>query len=493
MNESDRTGHLLQAESHTAYSQNQTLMIMLGLGSALMLVSLDQTIVATALTAIAVDLHEVALYGWVLAAYLLTSTATTPLYGKLSDQFGRKRIFQISILIFLAGSALSGLSQNMYQLIGFRAVQGLGAGGLATLVFVISADVVAPRERGRYQSYLAAVGVISSFSGPLIGGFLVTAVSWRWVFYINLPVGVIGLLVIQRLLELDSRSRSSKVDMTGSALIVSGISLILVAVQVASSAARITGTAWAFGGPGILLLAVFIWWETRAADPIIPLSLIRLRTVAIASFLALVSGAIWFVVVIFIPLYLQSVRGASPTMSGLRMLPLLFGYALATFWSGRLSSKLGRYKLFLVAGNAMLTAAVAVLGGISVSTSPWPLAGMLVLTGFGLGLLIQLLVVTVQNAVPPEHVGAGTALVSLFRYLGGAVGTAVIGATLALNEKYSLPGYERRFGRTSHAAESHAFAYGLDRAFMYALPVAAVALILSCAIREVHLPGRSAP
>ncbi len=470
-----------------SYSHRQILLIMSGLAMGLLLASLDQTIVSTALTVISEHFHRVDLYSWVVTAYLLTSTASTPLYGKISDQFGRKRIFQVSIVIFLIGSALSGLSQSMYQLIAFRALQGLGAGGLMTLAFAIIGDVIPPRERGRYQGYFGAVFGVSSVVGPLLGGFLVDQASWRWVFYVNLPIGIVGLVVINRVLKLDHKPRSSKVDVAGSLLIVSGISLLLVGVQIAGNAAAITATAWAYALPGLALIGAFVWWERRAAEPIIPLRLFRNSVFAVSNTLAFITGTTMFGALIFLPLYLQSVRGVSPTISGLRLLPMLAGILLTSISSGRLVSKWGRYKHFVIAGTLLLTVGVATMTQITSTTSAWPLAGMLFIVGLGLGLFMQILVVAVQNAVPVVDMGVGTASVTFFRTLGGAVGSAVLGAVLILNEKSSLPGYQRKYGANSPAAVHHAFTFGMDRAYLYALPVAAAAFVLSFMLREVKL------
>lgn len=469
------------------YTHRQILLIMSGLGMGLLLASLDQTIVSTALTTISEDFHRVDLYSWVVTAYLLTSTASTPLYGKISDQFGRKRIFQLSIVIFLAGSALSGLSQDMYQLIAFRALQGLGAGGLMTLAFAIIGDVIAPRERGRYQGYFGAVFGISSVLGPLIGGFLVDQASWRWVFYVNLPIGAVGLVVINRVLKLDHRGRRSKIDLTGSVLIVAGVSLLLVAVQVAGSAARITSSTWAYGVPGLMLLLAFVWWERRAAEPIIPLQLFRIPVFAVANTLAFITGSVMFGALLFIPLYLQLVRGVSPTISGLRLLPMLAGVLLTSISSGRAVSRFGRYKAFVVTGTAVLAGGLALMTTITVGTGAWALAGMLFVVGLGLGLFMQILVLAVQNTVPFQHMGVGTASVTFFRTLGGAVGSAVLGAVLVLQEKNVLPHYQLRYGSRSPLATAHAFTYGMDRAYLYALPVAVAAFLLSFLMQEVKL------
>jgi EmrB/QacA subfamily drug resistance transporter len=469
----------------TAYSHRQINLIMSGLMLGMLLAALDQTIVSTALTTISRDFNRLDLYSWVVTTYLLTSTASTPLYGKISDQFGRKRIFQAAIVIFLLGSVLSGISQNMYQLIIFRGVQGLGAGGLMTLALAIVGDVIPPRERGRYQGYFGAVFGLASVIGPLVGGFLVDQASWRWVFYVNIPIGIVALVVINRVLHLDDVPRRAKIDILGSLLIVSGVSMLLVAVQDAGSAAKITATAWAFGIPGIILIAAFGWWESRAAEPIIPLKLFSNRVFTVANVLGFITGMVMFGALIFLPQYFQRVRGISPTQSGLRLLPMLAGMLLMSISSGRLISKIGRYKAFVVAGTAVLAAGVGWMTTIGINTSAWTLAGMLFVVGAGLGLFMQTLILAVQNSIPYEYMGTGTAAVTFFRTLGGAIGAAVLGAILLQQENTTGAHYVQQYG--SVVGPLQAFTHGMDRAFLYALPVAVLAFLLSFLLREVRL------
>lgn len=472
-------------EQATGYTHRQILLIMSGLMLGLLLASLDQTIVSTALTTISRDFKRLDLYSWVVTSYLLTSTASTPLYGKISDQFGRKRIFQAAIVIFLVGSVLSGLSQNMYELIIFRGVQGVGAGGLMTLAMAIIGDVIAPRDRGRYQGYFGAVFGVSSVIGPLIGGFLVDQASWRWVFYVNVPIGAVALIVVNRVLHLDHVTRNSKVDILGALLIVSGVSLFLVGVQDAGTAAKLTGSSVGFGIAGLVLIAAFGWWETKAAEPIIPLHLFRERVFTVANVLGFVTGAAMFGSLIFLPLYFQTVRGVSPTMSGMRMLPMMVGMLTTSIISGRMISRIGRYKWFVVSGTAILSGAIGIMTTITITTSAWALVGMLFLVGFGLGLFMQVLILSVQNSIPFEYMGTGTASVTFFRTLGGAIGAAVLGAVLILNEKTNAPHYIHTYGMAK--GTQLAFTHGMDRAFMYALPVAVLAFLLSFLMREVKL------
>ena len=478
------------AVNGNGYSRRQILVIMSGLMLGLLLASLDQTIVSTALPTISRDFHRVDLYSWVVTAYLLTSTASTPLYGKISDQFGRKRIFQIAIVIFLAGSALSGLAQNMYQLIIFRGVQGLGAGGLLTLAFAIIADIIPPRERGRYQGYFGAVFGVSSVLGPLIGGFLVDQASWRWVFYVNLPIGAVALVVVNRVLRLDFVARRTKVDVLGAGLIVTGVSAFLVGVQNAGTAAKLTASSVAFGIIGLAFIGAFVFWERRAAEPIVPLNLFRNRVFAVANLVGFISGMVMFGALLFLPLYFQTVRGISPTFSGLRLLPMLAGLLSASIISGRLISLRGRYKGFVVAGTAILSVGIGLMSTIKIDTPEWILALMLLTVGVGIGLFMQVLLLAVQNGIPPENMGSGTAAVTFFRTLGGAIGAAVLGAVLVLQEKTNGPHYVHLYGPKEGPLQ--AFTHGLDTAFKYALPVAVLSFLLSFLLQEVKLRSGSA-
>jgi EmrB/QacA subfamily drug resistance transporter len=467
------------------YSRREILAVMSGLLLGMLLAALDQTIVSTALTRISRDFHRPDLYSWVVTSYLLTSTVTTPLYGKISDLFGRKRIFQFAIVVFLIGSALSGLSSNMYELIIFRGVQGLGAGGLMTLAMSIIGDVVSPRERGRYQGYFGAVFGFASVVGPLAGGLLVQHASWRWVFYINIPIGVVALVVINRVLQLEHVKRHAKIDFTGSLLVVGGVGLFLVAVQNAGSAARVTTRSLVVGAIGLALVAVFVWWETRASEPILPMRLFTNRVFAVCCVLGLITGAVMFGAIIFSPQYLQTVRGVSPTSSGLRLLPLLAGLLLCSVGSGRAISATGRYKIFVVVGTAILTTGIFLMSLVHVATSSLEFSAFLFVVGVGLGLFMQTLVLAVQNSVSHDDLGVGTAAVTFFRTLGGAVGSSVLGAILIEQERVSLRAQIALHG--SRLGPLYAFTHGMDRAYLYAAPVAGVAFLLSFLLREIRL------
>jgi EmrB/QacA subfamily drug resistance transporter len=473
------------------YSHRQILLIMSGLMMGMLLASLDQTIVSTALTTISRDFHRLDLYGWVITSYLLTSTASTPLYGKISDQFGRKRIFQFAIVVFLLGSVLSGASQSMYQLIIFRGVQGIGAGGLMTLAMAIMGDIISPRQRGRYQGYFGAVFAFSSIIGPLLGGFLVDQASWRWVFYVNLPVGAVALVVVNRVLRLEDTHRRSKIDIVGSVLVVTGVSLFLVGVQIAGGAAKLTPTAYAYSLTGLVCIVVFVWWERRAPEPIIPLFLFNNRVFVVTNVLGFITGTVMFGALIFLPLYFQTVRHLTPTQSGLRLLPMLAGMLICSIGSGRIISRIGRYKGFVIAGTTILAIALALMTTISTTSGVWVISGMLFLVGVGMGCFMQTLVLAVQNALPQRYMGVGTASVTFFRTLGGAIGAAVLGAILVLIERNDGPHYVALYGPVRGAAE--AFTHAMDTAFLFALPLAVVSIVLSFALPERRLRGSAEP
>lgn len=477
------------------YSHRQILVIMSGLMLGMFLAALDQTIVTTALTRISEDFHHLNLYSWVVTSYLLTSTVTTPLYGKISDQFGRKIIFQFAIVLFLVGSALSGLSGNMLQLIIFRGVQGLGSGGLFSVALSIVGDVIPPRDRGRYQGYFGGVFGVASIVGPLTGGFLVDEASWRWVFYVNLPIGVLALLVINRVLHADHRHRAARIDFAGALLSVGGVALFLVAVQSAGQAARLTTTAKVLGPLGLVIIVLFVWWEDRATEPIVPLRLFRNNVFSVSSVLSLVTGAVMFGAIIFLPQYLQIVRHISPTLSGLRLVSLLAGLLFTSITSGRLVSKWGRYKAFVVAGTAVMALGMYLMAMIQVTTSSLVLYSMMFVVGAGLGLFMQTLVLAVQNSIARQDMGVGTSAITFFRTLGGAIGAAVLGAVVIDQEKVHLAADVTKYGRLLGPA--HSFTTGMDHAFLWSVPIAVVAFGLSFFLKELKLRtsvgGHTAP
>jgi EmrB/QacA subfamily drug resistance transporter len=464
--------------------------IFTGLMLVMFLAALDSTIVATALPTIVGDLGGLTKLSWVTSAYLLAQTAVTPLYGKLGDLLGRKRVLQSAVVLFLVGSALCGLSRSMTELIAFRAVQGLGAGGLIVLVQASVGDVVSPRERGRYQGLFGAVFGVSSVAGPLLGGLLVEHVSWRAIFYVNLPFGLIALAVLGATLPAVARTTRPAIDYLGAGTLAAAVSAIVLV-------ASLGGTTWAWGSPevvlvgalGVLLLGVFVLVERRAADPVLPLAVMRDAVFRVAFALSLVVGFALFGAVTFLPLFFQTVYEASPTGSGLRLIPLMGGLVVTSIASGRLISRSGHYKIFPVLGTAVMAVGLALLSTLHVDTPAAQVDAYLLILGLGLGLVMQVLVLAVQNAVDFSVLGAATSGVTLSRGIGGSLGTAVFGAIFSSGLIAAL--HELLGKVTSHSAAGAAGAqltHGarLSGAQVAQLPPAARAAYQQAYVQALH-------
>ena len=441
------------------FSHRQTVMILLGLMMGMFLAALDQTVVSTAIRTIADDLNGFSLQAWATTAFLITSTISTPLYGKLSDIYGRKPFFLFAISIFIAGSALCGLSRSMYELAAFRAIQGIGAGGLFSMALAIIGDIVPPRQRARYQGYFLAVFGTSSVLGPVLGGLFAGANSilgisgWRWIFYINVPIGLAALVVVNRVLHIPHTRRDHRIDWQGAvALIVGLVPLLIVAEQ-----GRIWG--WSSGrslvcyGLGIVGLVLFYLAERMCGDDaLIPLRLFRNRTFSVASLTSVIIGMGMFGAILVLPLYLQIVKGYSPTKAGLSTLPLVLGIMAGSVISGQTISRTGRYKIFPIVGTGLMVVGLYLFSLIGADTPLWKTALIMPIVGLGLGGNMQPIILAIQNAVSPREIGVATSSVTFFRQMGGTLGTAVFLSVLlstlpgriadAFNSVRGTPGFQ---------------------------------------------------
>ncbi|MFJ6214782.1 MFS transporter [Streptomyces sp. NPDC092296] len=476
---------------------------------AMLLAALDQTIVATALPTIVSDLGGLEHLSWVVTAYLLASTAATPLWGKLGDMYGRKRLFQSSIVIFLIGSALCGLSRNMGELIGFRALQGLGGGGLIVLSQAIVGDLVPPRDRGRYQGLFGAVFGVTSVLGPLLGGLFVDNLSWRWVFYVNLPVGIVALLVIAAVLRGAQSRQRHTIDYAGTALIA-GVATCLVLMT------SLGGVTWPWaswkviglGVLGLVLLALFLQVERRAEEPVLPLRLFRMQTFTLAAVISFIVGFAMFGALTYLPTFLQVVRQVSPTLSGVHMLPMVLGILLTSIVSGQIVSRTGRYKVFPITGTAVTAVGLLLLSRLTEHSGDLEMSLYFLVFGLGLGMVMQVLVLVVQNAVGYEDLGVATAGATFFRSIGASFGVAVFGTIFANGLRDRLahaftgvrlpPGFDpgavtgdpRAVAGLPPAVRNavhHAYAQAITQVFLYAVPIVLVAFVLAWFLREQPL------
>jgi EmrB/QacA subfamily drug resistance transporter len=470
----------------------------------LLMASLDQTIVSTALPTIAGDLGGLSRFSWVVTAYLLASTVVSPVYGKLGDVYGRKRILQTAIVVFLAGSALCGVAQTMTQLIVFRGIQGLGGGGLMVTAMAIVGDLVAPRDRGRYQGLFGAAFGVSTVAGPLLGGFFVDNLTWRWIFYVNLPIGLLAVAVIGAVFQSrETSKRRHQIDYLGALVLTGALSAIVLYTSLG-------GTTYPWGSTpmlamlasGVALLALFPFVEAHAAEPILPLELFRNRTYATTSAIGFVVGVSLFGSVTLLPLYLQVVKGHTPTESGLLMTPMMAGLLATSIVSGYIISRTGRYRRFPIAGTALATVALYLLSRLVVTTPTVTAGAYMLLLGLGIGMVLQVIVLAAQNAVPYRLLGVATSGSALVRQVGGSIGVSVFGAIFSNQLAHQLaqrvpagahvptganPEVVKHLPPAIHAPYIASFAAALHPVFLAASAISLTAFGLSWLLRDLPL------
>jgi EmrB/QacA subfamily drug resistance transporter len=488
-------------ESPVQMSQREVLIAFSAMMLATLLAALDQTIVATALPQIVTDLHGFQELSWVVSAFLVAATVTVPLYGKLSDLYGRRRMFLVSISIFLVGSALCGAAQSMGQLIAFRALQGVGAGGLLPLAQAAIADLFSPRDRGRYQGYIGAMWATAAIAGPLLGGSLTDAASWRWIFFINLPLGAIAMAVVIRTMRAPAEVREHRVDYAGAGVLSVAIACLLLACTWGGTtypwgSAQVLGTAIA----GAVLVAAFLAIERRVAEPLLPLGLFSERIFTVSAVGGLVVGAILFAVSIYVPVFSQGVQRVSATSSGVILIPFSLGWVAAATTTGQLISRTGRYRPYPIVGSLFILVGLTLLALLDESSRPGWVAAILVVTGFGMGMTFQPYVIATQNAVRIENLGIATATIQFFRSMGGSLAVAALGTLLANRLATEL---QARLGAAASRVDTDrllgggasvpgglsggvqsALADALHSVFVAAVPLGVIALVLALLLEE---------
>ena len=470
------------------FTIGRILAIYSGLMVALLLAALDQTIVATALPKVVSDLGGITQYTWVFTAYMLGSTVTVPLYGKLGDAHGRKPLFIVAIVIFLVGSALCGAAQNMWQLVIFRAVQGIGAGGLFPLTLAMVGMIVPPRDRGKYQGLIGSVFAGASIVGPLVGGFIVDNASWRWIFYVNLPVGGLALAVILVTMPKRATKQAHSIDWLGAAVLAAGTTALLLGLVWAGNEYP-WGSAEVIGALSVaaVLIVAFALIERGVPEPILPFSLLRNQTVASSVACMALVGAAMFGTISFVPLFVQGVIGTSATSSGVVLTPLILGAVVTSFISGQIVSRTGRYRPNTLIGPVVLGAGMLLLWRMNIHTTNAEAARNMVIAGIGLGMMMQIFVLSVQNSVPRAAMGTATALTQFSRSIGATLGVTLLGVIVNQNlpPKVTTSGVAiHRLPLAGREALAHALRPAFFAAFLLCVGVFVISLLW---VREAPL------
>lgn len=483
--------------------------VLLALMIAMMLAMLDNMIVGTAMPTIVGELGGLEHLSWVVTGYTLATAASTPIWGKLGDMYGRKGAFMTSIVIFLIGSALSGMAQNMGELIGFRAVQGLGAGGLMVGVMAIIGDLIPPRERGKYQGMMAGVMALAMIGGPLVGGTITDNWGWRWAFYINLPLGVVALVAISAVLHLPRKRTKARIDYLGAGLLTLGItSIVLVTTWGGSEYAWTSARIMELIAIGVAALVGFVFWQTKAAEPVLPLHIFRSRNFTLMSIIGFIVGFVMFGATLFLPLYQQSVQGASATNSGLLLLPMLGAMLVTSMVAGRVTTNTGRYKVFPLAGGVLLAVGMYLLSTMDTDTTRFTSGLFMAVVGLGMGCLMQITMLVAQNSVQMKDMGVASSSTTLFRTLGSSFGVAIMGAIFNARVKDVMA--ERGGALAAKVTEKsasldaaslaklpapvrdayqHAVSAGTHSAFLLGAGVAVAVLVAAVFVKEVPLKG----
>lgn len=489
--------------------QRSVRVVLLALMITMMLAMLDNMIVGTAMPTIVGELGGLEHLSWVVTAYTLATAAATPIWGKLGDMYGRKATFMTSIVIFLIGSALSGMAQDMGQLIGFRAVQGLGAGGLMVGVMAIIGDLIPPRERGKYQGMMAGVMALAMIGGPLVGGTITDNWGWRWSFYINLPLGVVALGLISVVLHLPRKRAKAGIDYLGVVLLTVGItSIVLVTTWGGTEYAWTSARIMELIGIGVAALIGFVFWQTKAAEPIVPLHIFRSRNFTLMSLIGFITGFVMFGATLFLPLYQQSVQGASATNSGLLLLPMLGAMLVTSMVAGRVTTNTGRYYVFPVVGSVLMAVGLYLLSTMDTGTTRFTSGVFMAVVGLGMGCLMQITMLVAQNSVEMKDMGVASSSTTLFRTLGSSFGVAIMGALFnnrvqdVMSERAGALGSKMteqsaqldaaslaKLPAAAREAYQYAVSAGTHSAFLLGSIVTVAALLAAVFVKEVPLKG----